>query len=159
MGKTNIIQLKEFTLNDANNKNLVIKMLKYEEQLAKGDFGKMMYTNPLNNPFTSLTVEKALNRKTLQEFGFDTSDTSLNNYRSIFKTYFKSPYDYDKDIIDASYYMRNNRCVFYTSKKLNINDIMPNFELYTINNTITSIYDIINKNNVEYTIIAGFSLS
>ena len=65
---------KPFTRNDILNRNLVIRMLRFEEELTKSEYGQNLYKNPLNKPFISLTVEKALNRKVLSEFGFDTSD-------------------------------------------------------------------------------------
>lgn len=159
MGKTKNTPTKKFTLDDVNNKELIIKMLQHEEQLAKSEVGKNLYRNPLNNPFTSLTVEKALNRLTLSDFGFENDDESVENYRLIFKTYFKSPDNYDREIINASYYMRNNKCVFFKSKKLIKGDTIPNCELYTLDNNSTSIYDIVFKNNEKHVIVAGFSLS
>jgi hypothetical protein len=149
--------LEKITKKHIHDEDLVIKMLKHEEILAKGDFGKKLYTNELNNPLTSLTCEKTLNRKTLSDFGFKNDDESVEMYRSIFRTYYKSPTNYNKNVIDSSYYMRGNRCVFFTSKKLRLGDELPDCELFTIENKSLSLHDIIDEDKI--TVVAGFSLS
>lgn len=149
-----------FTIDHVNNKDLVIKMLKKEEELIKSASGQERYKNIYNKPYISLTNEYAFNRKILSLFGFDTSDYSVNNYRSIFRTYYHSPTNYDHDVINSSHYMRNNRCVFYTSPSINVGDIIPNVELYEADGkTKTTIYDIVKKYNANETIIAAFSMS
>jgi hypothetical protein len=160
MGKKDVISLKKFTQTDVLNKNMVIEMLTYEEQLTKSEYGKELYSNTLNKPLISLNVEKTLNRLTLTQFGFNTSDESVENYRTIFKTYFKSPTNYDKDVIHSVHYMRENKCVYYTNPPLNIGDKIPNCSLYNLDGeTKTTLHDIINKKNAKYTVIAAFSLS
>ena len=161
MGKIKKMTLVKFTRDDVLKKELIIKMLNYEEQIAKSDIGKELYTNSYNNPFTSTFVEETLNRLTLTKFGYDTSDESVNNYRSIFRTYYKSPTHYDHDVINASYYMRNNRCVFYQSKKLVSGDKIPDCDIYTIGGKRTNVYSILDRNadKQKQVIIAGFSLS
>jgi len=160
MGKKEIRESIPFTSTHVKDKALVIKMLQFEENLAKNE-GQLLYGNPLNNPLISLTVEKIFNRITLTEFNFDTDDTSVETFRTIFSTYYNSPNDYDKDVINASYYMRNNKCMFYKEKDLMINDTIPNCELYNLDGkTTTSLYDVINENpNITNTMICGFSLS
>lgn len=158
MGKTK--ESKQFTLNDVNNKELVILMLKYEEQLTKSNYGQSLYKNELNNPYTSLTVEKALNRLTLKHFNFDTSDASVENYRLIFKTYYSSPSNYDQDVINSSFYMRNNKCMYYKSKKLNVGDLIVDCQLYNLDGiNKMSIHDILHKNEFNYAMLCAFSLS
>lgn len=162
MGKIAKYESKPFVMTNVLNKELVIKMLQEEEKIAKSEIGKIMYQNPLNLPFTTFNVEYALNRMVLLKFGFDTTWVSVKNYRSIFRTYFKSPTNYDVDVINASYYMKNNRCVFYTSPELNIGDLIPNGKLFELNKAKTSIYAVLNNlqdSAYRYTIIAGFSLS
>jgi hypothetical protein len=152
-----------FTQDDVLNRDLVIKMLKFEEELTKSEYGQNLYKNPLNNPFVSLTVEKALNRKVLSEFGFDTSDYSVEMYRTIFKTYFHSPTDYDEEVISSVHYMRENRCVFYENEKLEIGQSIPNCPLYTLEGSETTLFEcmpsIINDIPITHTVFAGFSLS
>jgi hypothetical protein len=146
-------------MDHVRDKKMVIPMLQYEEQLTKSEYGQNLYRNFLNNPLISLTVEKILNRLTLSHFGYDTSDESVENYRTIFKTYYKSPTDYDKEVTDSVHYMRENKVVYYTSNKIVPNDIAPNCNLYKLNGeTVTTLYDEINRQS-RYTVVAGFSLS
>lgn len=160
MGKKSIGNSKPFTTENVKDKELVIKMLQYEEQYAKSENGQALYRNSLNNPLISLTVEKTLNRITLSEFNFNTDDDSVETFRTIFKTYFRSSDDYDKDVIGASYYMRGNKCMFYKNKDIEIGEIIPNCKLSHINGTTQSdLYDIIKKENANYTLIGAFSLS
>lgn len=157
MGKTKSYR-NPFTIDDVKNKNLVIQMLNYEELITKSDTGQSLYKNKLNLPLVSLNVEKALNRLTLIHFNFDTSDESVELYRSIFKNYYRSATDYDKDVLGAVHYMRENKCVYYTKPIINIGDTIPNCDLYELDGkTKTSLYDIIN--NSDYTLIESFSLS
>ena len=161
MGKTNIninTKLKKLSNVDLQNKELVIKMLRWEEEYAKHPMNQERYKNKLTEPFVSLTNEKAFNRATLLNFGFDTCDDNVNMYRLIFKTYYNSPLDYDKDVINASYYMRNNRLKFYKTLKLHKNDIIPNCNLYLTNGiNKTMLYD--ELNNYDYYMIHAFSTS
>jgi hypothetical protein len=158
MGKKDLINTKPFTIADVKNKQLVIQMLNYEEQLTKSDYGQSLYKNTLNKPFVSLNIEKSLNRLTLTQFGFDTSDTSVETYRTIFRTYYNSPHDYDKDVLNAVHYMRENKCVYYKTPQLQLNNKIPNCELYNLNKNKTTLYDIINKSN-SHTMLCAFSLS
>ena len=134
-----------FTVQNVKDKSLVIKMLQYEEELATSDWGQEQYRN--HNSTVSLNTEYLFNRKTLTYFGFDTSDESVSNYRSIFSNYFNSPTDYDADVIGASYYMRNNRCVFYTAKPLEQGDIIPDCPLFMLDGQPTTLYDAMKKSN------------
>ncbi len=160
MGKQTTTTLKPFTFNDVNNKELVIQMLKYEEDITKGNHGQSLYCNTLNCPLITLNIEKALNRLTLTYFNFDTSDDSVENYRTIFKTYYRSPDDYDEDVLNSVHYMRENKCVYYKNKPLEIGDKIPDCPLYNLDGkTVTTLYDVINKNAANYTMLAAFSLS
>lgn len=160
MGKKDISQSKPFTSDDVKNKQLVIQMLNYEEQLTKSDIGQSMYKNTLNRPLVSLNIEKSLNRLTLTHFNFDTTDKSVETYRTIFRTYYKSADDYDQDVLNAVHYMRENKCVYYKTPPLQIGDKIPNCTLYNLDGKVTTtLYDVINKRNADYTVIAAFSLS
>jgi len=159
MGRKDTKKLKKFTKGDVINRNLVIDMLKYEDNLAKSETGQQFYKNFLNKPHNSLIVEKLLNRMVLDHFGFDTSDESLENYRSIFLTYYQSPNNYDKEVIDSVYYMRDNKCIYCEAPILSVGDKIPNCKLYKINGVDTiTLYDTINS-EAPYTLIAAFSLS
>ncbi len=159
MGKTEIGEAAPFTLDHVKDKQLIIQMLNYEEQLTKSEEGQAMYQNVLNRPLISLTIEKALNRMTLAKFGFDTSDDSVENYRTTFRTYYRSVDDYDPEVMNAVHYMRENKCVYYKNPPLKIGDVIPDCPLYQLDGqTTTTLYDTIDKNN-NYTLIAPFSLS
>lgn len=149
-----------FTINHIKNKELVIKMLNYEEEFTKSDNGQLMYHNPLNRPLVSLTIEKSIQRIVLTKFGFDTSDESLVNYRNIFKNYYESPEKYDPDVLNATHYMRENKCVYYKQQPIELGDKIPNCRLYKLDGmTETTLYNEINKKIYDYTLVAGFSLS
>lgn len=151
---------KRFTRDDVLNRDLVIEMLRREEELTKSNVGQNMYRNSFNNPFISLEVEKALNRLVLSEFGFDTSDESVEMYRTIFKTYFRSPKDYDREVIESVHYMRENKCVFYTFPPMRTGQKIPNVDLYRLDGeTRTNLYDAIGHPRPRYTVFAAFSLS
>lgn len=153
-----------FTTVNVLDRELVIRMLKYEEQLTKGEVGQMMYRNPLNKPFISLTIEKALNRMVLSEFGFTTTDADVEVYRTIFKTYFRSAENYDEEVINSVHYMRENKCVFYKNPPIVCGQKIPNCELYNLDGkTKTTLHQVLQFDGVNtpynYNIFAAFSLS
>lgn len=151
---------RHFTSDDLMNRSLVINMLKYEEKLTKSEYGQSLYKNPSNNPIVSLTVEKILNRLTLLEFGFNSTDEDVEMYRKIFRTYYKSPVEYDEEVLNSVHYMRENKCVYYTSEIIKIGDIIPNCELFQLDGiNKDDLYNVINQKNYDYIVIAGFSLS
>lgn len=148
-------EVRPFGQDDVNNKELVIKMLEYEEAYIRSDEGQARYKDPMTRPRVSLDNEYAFNRLTLAHFGFDTSDESVAWYRRIFRTYYRSPTDYDADVINASHYMRNNRCVFYTAPELNVGDEIPDVPLYRLDGKVqTSMYDVLGE---KRTMICAFS--
>ena len=138
---------KEFTDQELVNRDLVIRMLRWESEFMCSPEGQARYKTQGSGQFTSLDNEYAFNRRVLREFGFTTNDTSVANYRLIFQTYFQSPTDYDTEVIQASHYMRNNRCVFYTTPEIHVGDRIPDVPLLTTNpdnpNTPTTLYDAI----------------
>ena len=81
-------------------------MLQCEEKLATSDAGQEHYKS-VQNSTESLVCEKSVQRDTLNRFGFNTTDESLEVYRSIFPTYYNSPMDYDEDVI-AVFKKKNN---------------------------------------------------
>jgi hypothetical protein len=133
----------EFGDKELHDRDTVIQMLKWESEYMCSPEGQARYKAVGSGQFTSLDNEYAFNRMVLREFGFSTSDASVANYRRIFGTYYRSPTEYDRDVIGASHYMRNNRCVFYTSPKLTTGDTIPNVPLLTPDDTETTLYDAI----------------
>ncbi len=155
------VEIKPFTEEDLLNRELVIKMLKYEDTLINDEnFGQKIYKSEFNGKGTSLDPQFIIQRAVLSEFDFDTSDKSLLTYREIFRTYYKSPSDYDKEVLDSVTYMRENKCVYYTSPVIKIGDKIPDVNLYQIDGkTTVSLCKDILKTPFEKTLIMSFSQS
>ena len=64
-------------------------MLKYEDKLFLSETGQT-FLNEYGNNTTSLEGSKSLQRKTLNEFGFESTEYDLSNYRKIFHYYYES---------------------------------------------------------------------
>ena len=152
-------EFKPFTKTDILNKELIIKMLKYEDSIIHGSKGNEIYTNPLYKPTRSLNPEYAIHRLVLQNFGFSTNDTDVANYRSIFSYYYTSPTEYDNDVLSSVTYMRENKCIYYNRPILNIGDKIPDCKLFDLDGkTEKNLFDIID-NDSKYVFIGAFSNS
>jgi hypothetical protein len=159
MGKDELKPSKPFTLNDVKNKSQVIDMLKYEDTLIHGEIGKQIYGNAQYKPRVSLFPEYSIHRLVLSKFGFTTSDQDVANYRSIFGYYYRSPNDYDHDVLSSVTYMRENKCVYYNQPVISIGDQLPNCRIYELNgNTETNLYEKLGH-DFNYMFIGGFSNS
>lgn len=159
MGRTEKITDIPFTMEHINNKELVIGMLKYENDIILGPIGKGIYSNPLFKPRISLTPEYSIHRKVLSHFGFNTSDENVKRYRSIFKHYYNSPTDYDHEVLSTVVYMRENKCLYYTAPTIDYGDIIPNCQLYNLDGvTTTTLYETLG-NDFEYAFVAAYSTS
>jgi len=100
-----------------------------------------------------------IHRMTLNAFGFTTTDNDIKNYRKIFSYYYKSPTDYDKQVLDSVTYMRENKCVYYTGKDFNVGDTFEDTQVYDLSGKEKiSISSKINPDD-EYTFIGAFSNS
>jgi hypothetical protein len=159
MGKLLFTEKKPFTNDHVKNKDLVIEMLKYEEVYNNGPEGQMLWKTKLNKPSTTLNVIYAIHRVVLNFFDFDTSDESVETYRTIFLSYYNGPHDYDKDVIGAAFYMRNNRCVFYDRPELNLGDKMPDCNILTLNGEPINLLNVLEKHDFQYAFVGGFSNS
>lgn len=159
MGKTQERDLIPFTYEHVKNKELVIKMLTYEEEYGKSEIGQELYRTKLLNPYVSLEPIYVVHRVTLAKFGFDTSEESVKNYRKIFSYYYNSPTDYDNDVISASYYMRNNKLMFYTLPKPIIGDNMTNVKLLNLDGTNTTLFEELDKHQYKTCFVGAFSTS
>ena len=94
---------------------------------------------------------------------FPMMDLSLDNYRSIFKNYYNSPNDYDKEVLDSVHYMRNNRCVYYKQPIIkigdNILDILKETPVLILNGTNSiSLLEALGT-DFKYAFIGAFSMS
>lgn len=145
----------KFTDETLLDRDLIIKMLKYEDTLILGETGNHIYTDPTYEVSKSLFSERVIHRLVLAHFGFDTSDQSVLAYRKIFKTYYKTPTNYDAEVLQSVAYMRENRCVYYTEPEIKIGDQIPDCMLYTLSGDATTITE--SLGDFEYAFVAGFS--
>ncbi len=148
-----------FTPENIKNKDLILNMLKYEDSLYLSEFGQEILRN-YGNVSQSIDGSKIIQRMTLKNFGFSPTDESLRIYRTIFQHYYNSSTDYDIDVLNSVFYMRENRCLYYTEPELAIGDKIPNVDLFNLDGkTKSNIYDILDKTKYKNCIIAAFSMS
>ena len=158
------IKYKNFTIDDIKNKELILKMLKFEDELYMSNKGQEIMINHGNN-ITNNLGSKAIQRLTLNNFGYLSDDDNLLIYRKIFSNYYNSPTDYDEDILKSVYYMRENRLLYYKEKTIIVGDKIPNINLYLLDGkTLTDIYSNLNLNsnsnsNSKFSLVAAFSMS
>ena len=149
--------LKDFNMDHVLNRDLVIRMLKFEDLVIHSDLGKSIYNDDSFEHFSSLEAMYTIHRYVLNEFGFKTTDKDVANYRKIFATYYKSPTDYDKEVLNCVTYMRENKCVYYAGRDFNIGNKFEDVSIHELDGkTITSLLSKINKDD-EYTFLSGFS--
>lgn len=123
MGQSPLTELSDFTGSHVKDRDLIIKMLKYEDSLIHNDVG-MMYKTPSYLPSQSLNVEWAVQRLVLTHFGFSNSDDDVLNYRKIFRKYYKNPLEFDREVLDSVSYMKHNKCVYYTQPVIKTGDVV-----------------------------------
>jgi hypothetical protein len=123
MGKSSDeIIYKSFTNESIKNKQLMLDMLNFEDKYYFSNIGQSIMGDIGKNNIFSLDGSKTIQRITLFNFGFSSTDQDLATYRTIFHNYYNSPTDYDSDILSSVYYMRENRLLYYTTPKLSIGD-------------------------------------
>ena len=66
-----------FSTTDLNNRDLIIKMLKYEDTIYKSEIGQNAFKSFGLGQLEPLLV---INRMTLIHFGFNTDDNSFYTY-------------------------------------------------------------------------------
>lgn len=158
MGWKNIQSYVPFTEKELNDRELILKMLKYEDSLMLSDQIIEYYKNPLNDTRKTLNAFYSTHRLVLEKFGFDTSDESVSIYRQIFSTYYKSPYEYDKEVMNAVVYMRENKCVYYTSQIINVGDKLPDCNVLKLcGKENISLYE--TMGDADYVFVGAFSTS
>jgi hypothetical protein len=128
----------QFTHNHLQDRELIMRMLKHEDKLFFSH-GQEMYRNELYDPSYSLTPQLAMQRLTLQQFGFDTSDDSLAIYRQIVQQYWKSANEYDAEVLDCVVYLRENKLLRYKSPQVVIGDIAKDVPLLNLNGSATTL--------------------
>ena len=158
MGKKDEQKIIPFTNEHIKNRNLIIEMLKYEDSLMLSNVVIDYYKNPLTDSRNTLNAFYSTHRLVLDKFGFDTTDDSVNMYRQIFSHYYNSPHDYDKDVINSVVYMRENKCIYYTSPIINVGDMLPNCNVLKLNGIDKiSIHEAIG--DASYAFVGAFSTS
>lgn len=154
--KNNLISFEEMHIM---NKELILKMLRYEDKLFLSNDGQKFLADYGENT-TSLEGSKSIQRMTLNNFGFESREEDLNKYRTIFHHYYKSSLDYDSDILNSVYYMRENKCLYYKSKPIELGIQIPNTNVYGLDGiTQYDLHQLIRSKNYSKTILAAFSLS
>jgi hypothetical protein len=148
--------LNPFTIETIKDRGLVLRMLKFEDHIIHGPIGKQIYEDDSYEHFTSLSAMYAIHRIVLNEFNFSNTELDVTNYRKIFSHYYRSPDDFDKEIIDAVTYMRENKCIYYNGKDYNIGDHFEDVEVYGIDGQKVSLLEKIKPTN-DYTLVGAFS--
>jgi hypothetical protein len=85
-----INNLQPFNKNHISDKQLMLKMLQFEDNTFLSSQGQQFLKN-YGDKITSLDGLKSIQRLTLNHFGFCSTDVDLNNYRTIFHHYYNSP--------------------------------------------------------------------
>lgn len=151
--------LVSFEKSHIANKDLILSMLKFEDQLFLSKEGQN-FLNEYGRNITSLEGSKSIQRMTLNHFGFESKDTDLAIYRTIFQHYYRNSMDYDPDVLNSVYYMRENRCLYYKTEPLKLNTTIPNVDIYGLDGTTQyNLHQVIKEKNYTKTILAAFSLS
>lgn len=160
MVNSSIRKTRSFTINDVQNKNLIIKMLNYEEKIYKSEQGQNLFLEKYNLAMNTLIVEKIIIRIVLNYFDFDNDESDIENYKKIFKFYYKNENEYDREVMNAVHYFRENKCLFYKTPHIQVGQKIPNCKLFRINGKDSdNLYDIIKRDQHKHTLLAAFSLS
>lgn len=156
MGHTDTPPPPDFTPTDIANRELVLRLLRYEDALYMSPAGQAILARPDFSNIFSLDAGKRIQRDTLIANGFSSTDASLATYRTIFQHYWRSASDYDAEVLAAVFYMRENRCLYYTAPDLVIGDTVPDCPLLELDGTPTSVHAVCGS---KPTMLAAFSLS
>lgn len=161
MGKTEKPpDLLEFTDKYLKERELIISMLRYEDKILNDEeIGQAIYRNSYNDSLHSLEPQFIMHRLVLKQFGFTTSDYSVKMYREIFRTYYKSPTEFDAEVINSVAYMRANRCIYYTSQKIEVGDKIPNVDLLNLNGSKANLFTDVLGIPFEKALLCAFSSS
>ena len=134
-------KLVPFTREHLHDKELVIRMLKWEDAYIRRPENQSLFKDATYRPYISLDLLKRFNRAALMEFGFSSTPADVALYRKIFKTYHKTATEYDKDVMEATHYFRGNRCVFYTEPHMKPGSMIPDVPLYELDGSETSLFE------------------
>jgi hypothetical protein len=123
-------------------KNKIIEMLKEEERVRYSPQIQEVYTEQYhklekNKNESRLNIELEIQKFILKQFGYSTSDVSINNYHKIPSKYF-----HDDDIKNSIFYIKLN---IFKYPSVHVGDDLINVELidystknYTFLNELTN---------------------
>ena len=131
-------ELQDFTLDSLHNRELVIAMLKHEDELFFGP-GQELYRNQCYLPDSSIDPLLAIQRRTLHDFGFKNDDDSLGNYRKIVQVYWRGPDDYDAEVLNSVVYLRANKLLYYREPILENGSLAKDCRLLNLDGSETSL--------------------
>ena len=86
-------------------------MLKFEDSVVNSDLGNSIFNYDSYEHFTCQEAMNCIHRHVLNNFGFSNKDDDIFNYRQIFSNYYKSQFDYDKDVISLFTCIKENKFV------------------------------------------------
>ncbi len=147
-------KLTSFSLEHLQDRNLILRMLKYEDDTYKGKYGQDVFKQNEEILISQLIIQ----RHVLKYFNFNSDNISLENYRKICEYYYHGPTDYDEEIMNSVLYLRENRCLYYTTPSLHVNDTYPNCDIYNLDGTTkTDLYK--EMQGYDKVLVAAFSMS
>ena len=152
-------QARPFTPTDVLDKDEVIAMLRYEDSLFLGPKGRALFKDGTFEHLTDLESYYTFHRLTLSAFGFQTTESDVRTYRTIFSNYYRGPADYDAEVLSSVCYMRENKCVYYTAPPIMIGDMAPDAPLATLNGGATRLHSILQATPHKYVFVGAFSNS
>ena len=152
-------QLRPFTPTDVRKRDLVLAMLRYEDSLFLGSRGQALFKDTSFEHLSNLETYYAFHRATLAKHGFSTTDKDVETYRTIFRTYYTSPTEYDAEVLRAVCYMRENKCVYYKDPTPSVGDPAPDVALATLEGAPTTLHATLASLPHKYVFVGAFSNS
>lgn len=150
---------RSFTESDISNKELILRMLRYEDSLMLGPAGAAIFADKTLPHLTELDTYYIFHRATLSAHRFTTTDEDVVNYRKIFSHYYAGPNAFDADVLGAVCYMRQNKCVYYTAPLIHIGDDAPNTDLVTLTGTRSTLFEMLDLHKHSHVFVGAFSNS
>jgi len=133
-------QLRKFVQADAKNKGRLLDMLGTEKKLVHSDEIQELYRT-LGN--ASISVEKIMYTRILEEFGFTSCAESMNNYINahILGGHYVSNVEYDSEIMSAVPRLAKNKWLYRATSGPSVGGTFPNCVAYTLDGKQMGILD------------------
>lgn len=154
MGPPTVTLSDDFNASHIEDRDLVLRLLRYEDALFLSPAGQAVFANPAMSNIFSLEAGKTIQRATLCAHGFSATDASVAAYRTIFRRWSEDP-----EILRAVFYLRENRCLYYTSPEIRMGDVVPDSPLLELSSDTTSVHSVLAEQLSARTILAAFSVS